>query len=768
MDADQESTDDETLVEGLHALIADNALEFDDDKEPSHESVKAAHNADLSVLEQLHPAAMARLDVEYEFQDGYGKDVSSSTLDSRKPLAQQWKSVSRPRRFEILLSQPAYQPEDYERALEAAWKQAPKPATTRPLWETNPFLAPILGKSSGWVIEDAVKILRAAHPSLLDGSGPGSSFRDSESTMVLRDRATMTKAMGRLRGLAWPQQDDMMRQKAVARWTGILKRFPEHFRVGRLILADMARNAPESGPFKVISDILTKKSTKTLLARAGSVLLYIHYCDVSGILAFPLEEEAVYGYFSFLEATKAPPSRADGFLQAVGFMIGTVEPDGGNEVYKSERIRGSSMLQKLTMARVKRRKPYTVEQVAWLEYIVQHGKDLRDRVAAGYVLFMVYARVRNSDTRSCRSITCDFVPGSQTLGYVQVDVDDTKTGRSAEKRRALMPTVAPRLGVRSKPWADSWIEARRQAGLPTDVTDVQSFPLMPNPLLSGGWGDRPLTAGEVRRWTAELLIMGNPECDVSEIGSHSGKATILSWMSKVGADPKVRKFLGYHVEASDSTMAIYSRDLAAEPLRQVEKMLAAIRCGQFEPDSTRGGMTSGPLSKIGFSAWYPGLELSGASHFRSWPERDQDESGFADAEDGEPDFDPPDDQDGEDRFGTATPRSMQRGEIELEDQNAGEHPEDEAQSESSGSSSSAESSEVDGAIGGMKGSREALVGCDANDLRNGRLFFHNVFTTMHKLKDEQKFACGRVLRSGYSKMTSISFDWPKCKICFPP
>ena len=53
MDADQESTDDETLVKGLHVLIADNTLDFEDNEGPSHEAVKAAHNADLSALEQL-------------------------------------------------------------------------------------------------------------------------------------------------------------------------------------------------------------------------------------------------------------------------------------------------------------------------------------------------------------------------------------------------------------------------------------------------------------------------------------------------------------------------------------------------------------------------------------------------------------------------------------------------------------------------------------------------------------------------------------------
>ena len=35
-------------------------------------------------------------------------------------------------------------------------------------------------------------------------------------------------------------------------------------------------------------------------------------------------------------------------------------------------------------------------------------------------------------------------------------------------------------------------------------TDGNGFPLIPEPLLTGGQSDRPLSAGEVRKWAVEL------------------------------------------------------------------------------------------------------------------------------------------------------------------------------------------------------------------------------------------------------------------------
>jgi hypothetical protein len=60
-------------------------------------------------------------------------------------------------------------------------------------------------------------------------------------------------------------------------------------------------------------------------------------------------------------------------------------------------------------------------------------------------------------------------------------------------------------------------------------------------------------------------------------------------LCKRGFDPHVRKLLGYDLDHHEVTLATYSRDLLAEPLRQLKSLLTEIQLGQFIPDATRSG-----------------------------------------------------------------------------------------------------------------------------------------------------------------------------------
>ena len=75
----------------------------------------------------------------------------------------------------------------------------------------------------------------------------------------------------------------------------------------------------------------------------------------------------------------------------------------------------------------------------------------------------------------------------------------------------------------------------------------------------------------------------------SSIGSHPLKATFLSWAAKFGIAPASRRKLGGHVKPKDVTLTTYSRDELAGPLRDLDKVLLAVRLGVFIPDCTRSG-----------------------------------------------------------------------------------------------------------------------------------------------------------------------------------
>ncbi|CAE7884788.1 unnamed protein product, partial [Symbiodinium microadriaticum] len=66
------------------------------------------------------------------------------------------------------------------------------------------------------------------------------------------------------------------------------------------------------------------------------------------------------------------------------------------------------------------------------------------------------------------------------------------------------------------------------------------------------------------------------------------KATTLSFLAKYGASEADRLVLGHHADTSGS-LAVYSRDLQAKPLRALDQCLDAIRRKVFLPDVSRSG-----------------------------------------------------------------------------------------------------------------------------------------------------------------------------------
>lgn len=75
--------------------------------------------------------------------------------------------------------------------------------------------------------------------------------------------------------------------------------------------------------------------------------------------------------------------------------------------------------------------------------------------------------------------------------------------------------------------------------------------------------------------------------DLSELATHSAKATILSWMSKANVSVSIRRLAGYHVKPGDKSALEYSRDAAAPSLRESEGILIAVKAGYFKPDEVR-------------------------------------------------------------------------------------------------------------------------------------------------------------------------------------
>eukprot|EP00971_Amphidinium_carterae_P160415 3179988-Amphidinium_carterae.1 len=85
--------------------------------------------------------------------------------------------------------------------------------------------------------------------------------------------------------------------------------------------------------------------------------------------------------------------------------------------------------------------------------------------------------------------------------------------------------------------------------------------MMPVPLTTGGLGAIPLSSGEANRWLREMLLQqGFQAAAVKNVGTHSLKATTLSWCAKFGIARELRQVLGYHSIPGVKAMLHYSRD----------------------------------------------------------------------------------------------------------------------------------------------------------------------------------------------------------------
>ena len=231
--------------------------------------------------------------------------------------------------------------------------------------------------------------------------------------------------------------------------------------------------------------------------------------------------------------------------------------------------------------------PMEVGLVKGLEVAVRTPRNATDRSVAGFALFVLLARARLTDAaRADGEPTLDLDDSGD--GYVEVKTTGkkVKTGRGKRCRLRLLPMVANANGVTGRPWAQWWLDARRECH-----QDVGADGCLQQAL--GPLGFRPGTVmgttemmSHVRRL---LRATGAPQRMLANKTSHSLKATCLSWAAKAALPVETRRILGGHAQPGDVSVLEYSRDAMAGPLKALDGVIAQIRDGRFDPDQTRSG-----------------------------------------------------------------------------------------------------------------------------------------------------------------------------------
>ena len=207
-----------------------------------------------------------------------------------------------------------------------------------------------------------------------------------------------------------------------------------------------------------------------------------------------------------------------------------------------------------------------------------------DRLASGFFLILTYGRLRFSDGQQVTISKLDMPNPDQ--GYLEGHAERTKTGLSLEKKTRLLPFAVPTISLLPQPWIPLWLDLRKQCF--GDDSAAKSFPLLPSPAANGTWTKMPLSVTAGSQWLRSLLGETGRSGEV-KIGTHSCKSSMLSWCAKHGMNHSHRRILGYHCAGRDKSLLTYSRDRAAEPLRQLCKVISDVKSGKFWPDCTRSG-----------------------------------------------------------------------------------------------------------------------------------------------------------------------------------
>ena len=166
-------------------------------------------------------------------------------------------------------------------------------------------------------------------------------------------------------------------------------------------------------------------------------------------------------------------------------------------------------------------------------------------------------------------------PDADNPEFIEFHIKDYKTKASKTWTAGALVAVAPASGVVGSNWISHWLEVRTSLGIDPGV-----HPVMPAPDCDGAASVRSLTTTEATRWLnmvmdrAELLRVDR------RLSSHSGKATLLSYMARWGASLNTREMLVGHTSHVQSVLC-YSRDSLSGPLRELGDMLAAVRGGNF-------------------------------------------------------------------------------------------------------------------------------------------------------------------------------------------
>ena len=580
--------------------------------------------------------------------------------------------------------------------------------STQQLWERPSFLNTVMSRPS----------YRVCMPTVITAQ-PMASHHTPARVVHPPEHAWRAVAH-RLNSVRSSHSNEAKREYAIQKWKSILQIAPKHSETGRTLLQNIWALHDNDQLNTTLQDVFSSKSTATILKRANAFSRYVVWCSKKSLCPLPVKESHVYTYL--YDNNWRGPTSSMSFRESLNFASGVLGIDGSLESASSSRVTGFCRRLFVQKRPLKQARTLTVAQLSALEEFVTSADELDhdpiDVIFVGHVLFTLYSRSRWTDSLYVSKLELDL--DSENNGYIQADTLVSKTSVTIQKKTRFLPLTGPIHGITTNSWVQIWLSYRLQYGLQQPDGVV---PIIQTVTTAGNFSGKALLPSEAGDWLRSVLIsLGFSKEQVQGVSSHSLKATLLSWMAKFGTDISKRQLLGYHVTGNQSSSLHYSRDELAEPLRELDKMLAAVRAGSFRPDVTRSGYFVSPQPKSSAGSTTMPVDRQAKGNIEPIASSDEEDAGSSSSLSSAHSADLSDDE----HLFNVVP------------------------------------DEVKHALR-TKRRRSAASSHDVN------MFIHSRWKTLHASKsgDESRLACGRAITSVYTAIPfGVDFPYTKCAICF--
>ena len=293
-------------------------------------------------------------------------------------------------------------------------------------------------------------------------------------------------------------------------------------------------------------------------------------------------EELLYDFLNRIREANRGARAASSLLSAIRFLHGVIKIKGlPKEVSFSARCEGLARGELGRKRPTKQSQVLTSDQVWALDKLVVESCPSVDSVIGGQMLFALYSCARWDDSLHLTNIE---LSQAGRISLVETSTSKHKTSHVAHDRSLLLPLICLGRGLYSEPWANSWLASREHFGLGSTGPSLPTYCER-----KSSFGALPMSATEATLWLRDLLCKsGSSVGSVANITSHGLKATLLSWISKLGGwTERDQKLMGHHFDRESRSVLIYGRDSYTPLAMQTRLLLDKILDGTFSPDRSR-------------------------------------------------------------------------------------------------------------------------------------------------------------------------------------